>query len=91
MFQSCTPRIRELEDYLDKGCGACHLQRPELADLVERALRFFHGTRYELLAWVVMPNDVHVLFTQKGEPLPWISHKGSRKDNFLKSGVFLTL
>ena len=62
-------RRRELEEYLDKGHGECYLKRPELADLVEGALRCFHKVRYELHAWVVMPNHVHVLFTQKDEPL----------------------
>ena len=62
-------RVRQLEEYLDKGRGECHLKRPVLASLVEGALRFFHGARYELEAWVVMPNHVHVLFTQKAEPL----------------------
>ena len=29
---------------------------------MENALRFFHGQRYTLRAWVIMPNHVHVLF-----------------------------
>ena len=56
-------RHQELEEYLDKGHGECYLRRPELADLVEGAFRCFHNVRYELHAWVVMPNHVHVLFT----------------------------
>ncbi len=34
--------------------------------MVETALRCFEGTRYELRAWVIMSNHVHVLF-QVGE------------------------
>lgn len=30
--------------------------------MIEKALRFFDGERYELRAWVVMPNHVYVLF-----------------------------
>src|SRR5881628_1032539 len=52
----------ELESYLDKGRGECHLRQPEIAKLVEDAVRFFHGERYDLRAWVVMPNHVHALF-----------------------------
>ncbi len=37
--------------------------------MVEGALRFFHRTRYVLQSWVVMPNHVHVLFTQRDEPM----------------------
>ena len=34
---------------------------PEERDLVAGALRYFDQRRYELLAWVVMDNHVHVL------------------------------
>jgi REP element-mobilizing transposase RayT len=55
-------RREQLQAYLDKGKGECLLRRTDLAKLVEDSLRFFHGKRYELWAWVVMPNHVHVLF-----------------------------
>jgi REP element-mobilizing transposase RayT len=50
-----------IDKYLDQGVGSCYLQRPEIAELIENALLFHHGTRYELRAWVVMPNHVHFL------------------------------
>lgn len=59
----------ELEAYLDKGRGACHLQRPEIAKLVEDSLRFRHGEDYELRAWVIMPNHVHLLFKVFNVPM----------------------
>ena len=52
---------RELERYLDRSCGECWLRRPDIAQLVSDALRFFAGQRYQLNAWVVMPNHVHVV------------------------------
>jgi REP element-mobilizing transposase RayT len=52
---------RKLEQYLDRGCGECWLRRPEIADLVANALRFFVGERYQLSAWIVMPNHVHAV------------------------------
>ncbi len=55
-------RRKQLETYLDRGRGECHLRRPEIGALVDGALRFNHGKYYDLLAWVVMPNHVHVLF-----------------------------
>src|SRR5882762_10673546 len=58
----------ELEAYLDRGRGECHLRRPDIAGQVEGALRFFHGKRYDLRAWVVMPNHVHLLFQTQGVP-----------------------
>jgi REP element-mobilizing transposase RayT len=54
--------LRKVERYLDRGAGACHLRRPEIARLVAGALRFFHEERYLLREWIVMPNHVHVLF-----------------------------
>jgi REP element-mobilizing transposase RayT len=53
---------RKVERYLDQGAGACHLRRPEIAELVVGSLKFFHEQRYLLREWVVMPNHVHVLF-----------------------------
>jgi type I restriction enzyme R subunit/putative DNA methylase len=51
----------KLEDYLDRGIGECHLRDPRIAKITEDAMLHFHNERYELLAWCVMPNHVHVL------------------------------
>ncbi len=51
----------KVEALLDAGRGACWLSKTEVAELVARALNFFDGKRYELRAWVIMPNHVHVL------------------------------
>ncbi len=50
-----------VDAYLDAGHGHCWLRRPEIADLVSAALRFFDRERYELRAWVIMPNHAHVV------------------------------
>jgi REP element-mobilizing transposase RayT len=50
-----------VDRYLDAGHGECLLRRPDCADLVAGALKFFDGQRYDLRAWVVMPNHVHVV------------------------------
>ena len=55
-----------VERTLDAGVGSCWMRTPEIADLVESALRHFDGVRYDLLAWCVMPNHVHVLVRPKG-------------------------
>ncbi len=64
-------RRKQLETYLDKGRGECHLRRLEIARLVEDNFLLFSGdcggsqaraSRYDLRAWVVLPNHVHVLF-----------------------------
>jgi putative transposase len=51
----------KLEEYLDRGVGECHLHDPRIAQIAEEAMLHFHNELYELLAWCVMPNHVHVL------------------------------
>lgn len=53
---------RRTEAWLDAGHGSCILRDAEVAAMVEEALLHFDAERYRLLAWVVMPNHVHVLF-----------------------------
>ncbi len=53
---------RRLDSYLDAGYGACHLRRSEIAQIVVDNWSFFDGKRYDLFAWCVMPNHVHLIF-----------------------------
>jgi len=53
---------RRFDEALDTGHGACHLARPEVAEMVANALWHFDGERYAILAACVMPNHVHVVF-----------------------------
>ena len=66
-------RRRRLEEYLDRGYGACWFRQPVFADLAEGALRFFDGQRYQLEAWVVMPNHLHLLVRNWRTPLSALS------------------
>lgn len=52
---------RRIERHLDQGDGARYLQEQRIAALVETALYYFDGERYQLLSWVIMPNHVHLL------------------------------
>ncbi len=54
-------RRKELEAWLDAGHGNCVLQHPQAAECVVDTWRKFNRERYDLIAWVVMPNHVHVL------------------------------
>ncbi len=51
-----------IESLLDAGRGDCYMQNPQVAEIVQNALKHFDCDRYELLAWAVMPNHVHVVF-----------------------------
>jgi REP element-mobilizing transposase RayT len=54
-----------IESYLDAGHGQCWLNRPQMGGMVAGALRHFDGERYDLRAWVVMPNHVHAVLTPR--------------------------
>jgi REP element-mobilizing transposase RayT len=59
----------ELEAYLDKGRGECHLRRADIAGAVEDSLLFRQEVQYDLRAWVIMPNHVHLLFLVQDVPM----------------------
>ncbi|MGD1062263.1 MAG: transposase [Terracidiphilus sp.] len=54
--------IKRIEEYFDRGIGACSLRDPRIGELVANAMRFWHGNRYRLVAWCIMPNHAHVIF-----------------------------
>jgi type I restriction enzyme R subunit/putative DNA methylase len=51
-----------MEAWLDAGHGSCVLRAAAIAGMVQASFLHFDAERYRLLAWVVMPNHVHVLF-----------------------------
>ena len=64
--QQDVERRKRIEAWIDAGHGGCILREPVIAEMVQNTFLFFDGQRYRLLAWVVMPNHVHVLL----QPLP---------------------
>ncbi len=57
-----TERRKQVDAWIDAGHGSSFLCKPAIADMVQASLLTFDAQRYRLLAWVVMPNHVHVLF-----------------------------
>lgn len=53
----------KIEKYLDTNYGSCWLKNPRIASLVVSALRYYHGQRYDLQSWTIMPNHVHGLYS----------------------------
>ncbi len=53
------------EAHLDAGHGSCLLRDPRTARHVEAALLHDDGFRYDLIAYAIMPNHVHVLVSLK--------------------------
>ncbi len=62
-------RRTHLEEYLDRGHGHCWLARAPIAQLAESALGHFDHEHYDLNAWVIMPNHIHVLVQTRQSPL----------------------
>lgn len=60
--QQGAERRKRVDAWMDAGYGACVLREPALAEMVQNSFFHFDGQRYRLLAWVVMPNHVHVVF-----------------------------
>ncbi len=56
---------RQIEALLDGSHGSCLLRRPECAHLVEEILLAQDDRSYQLIAWAIMPNHVHVLIATK--------------------------
>lgn len=57
---------RQIDVWLDQGSGSCVLKEAANATIMADALLHFDGNRYQLAAFVVMPNHVHVLFRPLG-------------------------
>ena len=58
---------KRIDRYLDNGAGSCSLQNPQIAEMVESAFFYFDRERYQLLAWVIMPNHAHLLLSLRAE------------------------
>ncbi len=57
---------RRIEIYLDQNYGSRWLANPRISSLVQETILDLDGRRYKLIAWVIMPNHVHILV----RPLP---------------------
>ena len=61
--------VRErVERWLDAGYGSCVLEQSGPRDIMEGALRYFTGKRYQLGSFAIAGNHVHVLVA----PLPGV-------------------
>jgi REP element-mobilizing transposase RayT len=59
--------LQKAEQCLDDGLGQCYMRDFRIAKIVADTIRHFHGQRYQLRVWCVMPNHVHVIFSPLGE------------------------
>ena len=64
-YRALTGRINE--SVLDRGYGSCILARSEVRDIVKESIMHGNGTDYDVFAFVIMPNHVHLLIKPLGE------------------------
>jgi REP element-mobilizing transposase RayT len=60
-IQLATEFARDIDSKLDRSQGQCFLNDPQVAACVSSSISHFDGDRYNLRAWCIMPNHVHVL------------------------------
>ncbi len=66
---------RKIDKYLDTSYGECWLRIEEIAEMVEDTLCLFDNKKYKLIAYVLMPNHVHILIKPlKNNSLASIMH-----------------
>ncbi len=64
---------------LDEGAGNAWMNRPDIAAIVINSIQYFAGEKYELGAWCVMPNHVHLIVSIKdGYELSDVMHSIKR-------------
>ncbi len=52
---------KRIERYADQGLGNAFLKNKLIAEIVRETLFFWKDKKYKLIAWVIMPNHVHLL------------------------------
>jgi len=85
----------KIDAFLDAGRGRAYLKSPDVARATRDTLLHFDGARYQLSAWCLMPNHVHVVFRPlQGYALAsivhtWKSYSAHEANRILKrSGSF---
>lgn len=80
---SDSAKRRKLEAWLDRGHGECWLGQSEVARLVEQVLMEGRGRDFEIGAWVIMPNHVHLLIEVRQVPVSTLVRRWKGKSSRL--------
>jgi Transposase IS200 like len=85
---------KKLQEWLDRGHGECWLRQQAIATIVETVLFEGTGKDFQLEAWVIMPNHVHIVVHVAEVPLTRIVSRWKGKSARLanvclgRSGAF---
>ena len=58
---------KKMEGYFDNGYGSCIFRDNENAQIMQNVIMNGNGVEYDLYAWCIMPNHVHLMFSLLGE------------------------
>ena len=82
---------RQRETTLDECLGGCELSDPRAREEVVKTLEFFHGQRYWMGDYVIMPNHIHCLVAfldndiAKTQPGSWMRFSAKKINQLLGS------
>ena len=82
---------RQRETTLDECLGGCELSDPRAREEVAKTLEFFHGQRYWMGDYVIMPNHIHCLVAfldndiAKTQPGSWMRFSAKKINQLLGS------
>jgi putative transposase len=74
---------KKVETWLDRGHGVCWLRQEGIAGLVEQIVLEADGHDYRMLAWVVMPNHLHLVVDVWDVPLSKLINRWKGKSSRL--------
>ena len=57
----------KIDKWLNAGYGSCMLKDEKVRKIVEDSILHFNGEKYNIHAYVIMPNHVHVLLSPVGD------------------------
>ena len=60
---------KAMDKWIDAGYGDCILKDERVRNIVADCIMHFNGERYDIHAFVIMPNHVHVLLSTRGDNL----------------------
>ena len=78
---------RQLEAWLDRGHGQCLLGHRPVAETIENVLLEANGQDYQLQAWVIMSNHVHLVVDVWEVPLAKLMESWKGKSSRLANQI----
>lgn len=82
--------FEKFEALLDGESRGPHwMNKPEIGEIVRNALHYYDRVRYDLIAFCVMPNHVHVIITSAGSPEPTSGDDGKGDGSGVPSNLYV--